>query len=429
MNSINTEFDHSHFPCQIEWWAVEGILNTTTNNNKFLFIAYFIHDSIGNTSSFIGITIFDMNSNFIYTYSDKKVPSRLIYKKDNCDVKYKNSFIKGKYPKYKIYLFDELNNILIDMNFQSVSSLHFVGEEKAKGYIPFGLGYLKYGFIPKNNIIGTITIKNKSFKITGIGNFEHVWGTYRPYHISDFKKSFSSFFKLLIWKMKETEVHLPKSISLSLENGPFSNDWSWIVFNNGWTIFYANLLLWTMSGPGASVLILTKNGKIYEEFGNVNFEYKKLNYENNYNFYYPIEFNITAKKQDKLITLNFKNQSKCSFMPLHLNQEPPMSKFYSVFAVSDSHSIVEGFYFEGGKNIKLNGEAILEFERLVPKIGHNLIKFNFLYPPKGLGFKIYINSHFLKKRIIAEINIAKQPFIKIKFKRISLKDFLNQITL
>ena len=71
--------------------------------------------------------------------------------------------------------------------------------------------------------------------------------------------------KLLRWWIKNQKNKITKSIQFSTCNRPPGYDWSWAVLDNGWSLFYGNIIFWITEGPAAGILIFSKDGKTYNE--------------------------------------------------------------------------------------------------------------------------------------------------------------------
>ena len=93
-------------------------------------------------------------------------------------------------------------------------------------------------------------------------------------------------------------------------------------------------------------------------------------------------------------------------------------KYWLDVVVCEAPGIVQGYYFDGEKKIKLGGFCNIEPQRQITILGHNSLKLDFLLPPEGVVCSLDINSHFLRKKIFSEIQLAPRPKIKLGFSRI-----------
>jgi hypothetical protein len=94
-------------------------------------------------------------------------------------------------------------------------------------------------------------------------------------------------------------------------------------------------------------------------------------------------------------------------------------KHWLGFVICEAPGIVEGYYSNNKKTIKLKGIAKIEPQRQVSIIGHNSLKIDIMKPPKGVGISLNFESHYLKKNIFTKIQLIPYPKIKFNFKSIN----------
>jgi hypothetical protein len=411
--------EKNHPDSIIEWWCPEAFFKTVENNKKWSLNASFT-DYIGDTKkpeSLFKITLFDQDKNKRYEYL-KILPNELIKKPSKngkFGIKFANSYIEGAYPDYNILLEDPKNNIKLDLKFHALAKPYWVAQNVTNGWLPWGLGFYRYGFVPKCDLSGKLIIKNKTYSVEGIGYYEHVWGDFSFKNpltlLSGLKRTISIYSKLAGWWLHHHDMKIPKSIKFSSENNPFGYDWAWAVLDNGWSIFYGNIMLWIMEGPAAGTLIVSKDDKTYKEFCNINFYYNKTKYVKEYDFYYPSDFSLTARNGKEELYLHFVMTSDCRKF---INKFPG-KKYWRAFLICEAPGSVEGYYFDGKKKIKLNGFSKIEPQRQISVIGHNSLKLDFLLPPEGLGVSFDLNSHFLNRRLKTKVQL--RPNIKVDFSK------------
>ena len=227
---------------------MEGFFTTNENKKKWSFKAD-LYQAIGRDKSVWtvhSISIFDLKNSKTYKYDSSNDSSKLKTSNNGFFIKYQESFMKGSYPNYKMKFTDPLNNINLDLKYTAISNPYWVAKQITDGWLPWGLGYFRYGFIPNNKIKGTFTVDNKTFKISGNGYFEHIWGDFSFYHLTSSKKSlkitFSTYTKLLGNWIHNQDIKIPKSIMLSTDNRPPGYDWIWSLMDNGWSIFFGNMV-------------------------------------------------------------------------------------------------------------------------------------------------------------------------------------------
>ena len=420
------DIEKEHFPCTKEWWCAEGFFTTAENNKKWSFKASLYQGIL--KSKFIvsayTITIFDLNNKKIYNYHSENDSCKLESEKDRFYIKYDKSYIKGSFPNYQMHFNDLKNNINLNLKLNSKTTPYWIAQQVTDGWLPWGLGYYRYGFIPANNIEGTIKINNKNFSIKGKGYFEHIWGDFSFLNLKklkrSIKKTLSTYSKLISWWFHNQEIKIPKSIRFSTDNRPFGYDWFWTVLDNDWSIFYGNIIFWLLEGPATGILILKKNENDYIEFGNINFKYNKMKYLSQYDFYYPIELEIVAVKGNKKLYLNFKNISEC-FEDFY---ETTDKKIFLGFLISQVPCEIDGYYFDGKEKIFINGLSKMEFHRLLSVFGHNTLNFDIDISSKSFGIKSNFNSHLLEKNFDIHLQFLPKPKLKIKFNKINKKDLM-----
>ena len=327
-NPWTKEDEREHFPSISEWWCSEFFFETTEDNKKWNLKAscseWAGKKQIG---SHFSMTLFDLDNNKNFCYQSHNYKAKLKSAQDRFEVRYNDSFMRGSYPDYEIHLKDLKNNIELDVKYHSESLPHWVAQDVTNGWLPMGVGFYRYGFIPKCAVSGTMKKNEEIFNIDGKGYFEHVWGSfsYSDPFLNDLglKKTISTYAKLGGLWLHSHKIKIPKSITFSTENNPFGYDWIWALLDNGWSLFYGNILFWIMEGPCAGSLILTKDGKTYTELCDISFKYNKTRYAKEFDFYYPSELEITARMGKEKIHLRFTMANNIREQASHLYGKKP----------------------------------------------------------------------------------------------------------
>ncbi len=424
-NNVNpwTKNDElEHYPSVMEWWCTEGFFKTIEDDNEWSFKTSFSEWCTGENKNgcIYKTTIFNLTKNKYYDFSIRDDDNKLktIQTSNGLSVNYNNSFLKGCYPRYLIRCKDKKNKISLDLDFQSEALPHWIAQNVTGGYLPMGFGFYKYGFIPRNKINGTMSIEDKNYKVAGTGYYEHVWGdfSYRSpiLNFSSFKKSLSIYSKLIGWWIHNHKPKIPNKIRIFSENNPLGYDWIWAILDNGWSIFFGNILFWLSEGPIFGTLVLTKDGKKYKEFCNVKYKYKNIKHSENFDFYYPTEFEIEAKDTEKneKLNLTFKSTSKIYEYVSHLKE-----KKWLAFVICEIPGQVKGTYSNDKDEFLLTGSCKMEPQRQISYKGHNYFTIDFLKPPKGIGLNCELNSHFLEKKIKLGFKLDPLPHINFEFKK------------
>jgi hypothetical protein len=419
-NPWTYEDDLEHYPCIIEWWAFIFFFKTIENNKKWASKSAFVqwHEKSNEIGSMFNFSIFDENEGKNYGSYSKKYDRKLDSVKGKLEVHYNDCFLKGSYPNYEIFANDKENNIKLNIKYKAISLPHWVGQDVTNGWLPMGTGFYRYGFVPINKVTGTMEIKNKTYQIEGKGYLEHVWGDIwydNPFsNITSLRRTISIYVKFLKWWLQNHKIKIPSSIQFATESNPFGYDWSWALFDNGWTMFYGNILSWIMEGPVTGILIISKDGKNYKEFGNITFKYIKTQYSKKYDFVYPTEYEIKAKNEKESLYLKFKMTNEAREYLSKFSK----GKYFIGFIICEAPGKVEGYYSDGKIKVKLKGIAKIEPQRQISIIGHNTLKIDFLKPPSGIGITFDLDSHYFKKRIFTQIQLAPYPKLNMTLKKI-----------
>lgn len=232
--------------------------------------------------------------------------------------------------------------------------------------------------------------------------------------ITSIKKTISIYAKLTGWWLHHREPRIPSSLSFNNQNNPFGYDWAWAVLDNGWTIFYGNLMFWLMKGPAAGTLILSKDDRTYEEFCNIRFEYNKMRYMEEYDVYYPSEIKVAAEKNQQKICLCFTMTNECR---MFINKFP-RGKYWLAFIIFEAPGKVTGYYSNGNKRTKLSGFCKVEPQRQISTLGYNALHLDVLLPPEGLGTSFVFDSHFFKKRLNGKLELLPRPKTKFHIEKL-----------
>ena len=377
-NPWTSEDEGDHFPVGLEWWCTEGFFKSSEDGKNWSFKTVFSIGLKGKKDHVFFITLFDVDNGTYFTYRIYEEPEKVRHKKNRTDIECNGSNIKGIYPNYSMYLHDKKNDIVLDLQFKAETLPHWVSQEITDGVLPMGMGFYRYGFIPKCNLSGTMKIKNKVFTTHGHGYVEHVWGEWSYSNplskLKELNKTIPTYGKLAKWWLSENKIRIPKSITFSTENNPFGYDWTWAVFENGWSLFYGNIMFWIMDGPAAGVLYLTLDHNTYLEFGNITFHYNKMRRSKNYDFFYPSDFELVAYNGEKKLKLRFTMTTETYEYIKKFNGQ----KYWLAFIICESVGKVSGCFFDGKNEIRLNGMCRIEPQRQVSILGHNFLKLDFL---------------------------------------------------
>jgi hypothetical protein len=410
----------------LEWWATEAFFTTQEDKKRWSLKVAFSEGFVESKRRGVvcNMTLFDQDTNKQYIYYLRTPGAHLQSNSETFDVHYDDSYMKGSYPTYQMHFHDRDHEIEIDVTSHAESFPHWVAQDVTHGWLPMGVGFYRYGFIPRTRISGTLKIQGKAFTIQGDGFFEHVYGSFDYEHplatLSGFLKTIWVYKKLIIWWLQNHTLKIPKTLTLSTENNPLGYDWVWALFDNSWSLFYGNAMFWIADGPAAGTLILTKDGKNYTEFSDITFHYTKVISAKDHDFCYPSELQIVAKKGKEALhlTCTMTGESR------EYVRSPREHKFWTGLAICEAPGVVKGIYDDGKQTIPLQGVCKIEPQRELSILGHNQLRIDFVVPPNGVGISLDFESHFFKKRIVASLQLAPHPKIRLNMQRIS--QVLNQ---
>ncbi|KYK19924.1 hypothetical protein AYK24_04775 [Thermoplasmatales archaeon SG8-52-4] len=420
-NPWTLEDENEHPNCLLEWWCIEAFFKTNKDNNKWTFKGNFSEwfekpNGIGSISNFV---LYNNDTKKFYVSDIRDGENRLKSSDKTFDIKFRGSYIKGEFPKYEMLFINKSEDIELLIKYNAKSYPHWIAQDITNGTLPVGFGYYRYGFIPRGDLSGELKIKNKKYTISGDGYYEHVWGDF-TYHkivanIKGLKKSISIYAKLIGQWLCNNKIEIPKKLKFLTENSPFGYDWAWVLLDNGWSIFYGNLMFWLMEGPATGILILTKDGKAYEEWFNIKSKYNKTQKAKKLDFHYPTEFEINAKKGKEKIFMKFKMTAEPrEYFSKFLNG----INYFDGISIIEAPGIVEGYYDNGKKRSKLTGICKIEPQRQVSKSGHNKLELDILKPPEGFGLSLDLDSNIFKKKMFFKFHILPKPKLNFCFKKL-----------
>lgn len=416
-NPWTPEDEGDHYPSMKEWWCIETLFKTLDDNKKWNLKASFAYE-LETPSCFFIYHLFDITSKkCVARKSINDNIKNLSYKKNKVDVKYKKSSIVGLYPNYSIHIEDDKHDFSADMKYKAKILPHWSAQDSTNGYLPFGFDYYRYGWLLNCDLLGNLKLRGKTHKIKGKGYLERAWGNFsyaNPLQkLSGFRKTISTYGHLINWWFSHFQPRIPDRIAFTTENNPFGYDWFWGIFDNDWSIFYGNSLFWVSEGPAFGVLTLFTEGNNYIDFSNVSFHYNKSLYVKEYDMYYPCDFTINAKLEDKIFKLRVWPVCEGYEYIDKLKEDG----FYRAFIMPEIPGRMKGIFKNDKKTLELEGDCKIVQQRQPSKLGHNSLKIDFIKPPKGIGISFDLNSHFLKKKMFSKIQLVPNPKIKLSVKK------------
>jgi hypothetical protein len=421
-NPWTPEDERGHTDRTLEWWSVIGFFTSKEDKKQWSLKVVLSEGYIEpkHNGSLLSIALLDRETNHHYTYLVRHADSQIQFRRDTFDVHHNESFLTGSYPEYKGHFRDPDHDIDIDFTVHATALPHWAAQDATNGWLPMALGFFRYGFIPKNTLTGTIKIKDKLFSFEGVGYFEHIWGDFSYHnplsHGNNRIKTISTYVHLFRWWLRNRKIHVPTTIKFSNENNPLGYDWVWSILDNGWTIFYGNLLCWMMEGPATGILILSKDGKTYTEFNDIHFRYNKVQNAKTYDFEYPTDMEISATNKKETLHLRCTMTSE----PREFISRFSKGKYWRGFVICESPGIISGSYQKNHEETILTGVCKIEPQRQVSILGHNSLRIDLLKPPQGVGISLELDSHYLGKKISARLQLVPKPSLKFYSKKINI---------
>jgi hypothetical protein len=95
--------------------------------------------------------------------------------------------------------------------------------------------------------------------------------------------------------------------------------------------------------------------------------------------------------------------------------------------ICEAPGITKGYYRNDKEEIPLTGIGKIESQRQVSILGHNSLRIDILKPPKGVGISIEIDSHYMKKKITAQLQLIPKPILRFRFSKTNKSNQLKQI--
>ena len=421
LNPWSSDDEKEHYPSVLEWWCTEGFITDSKNRHKWSYKGSFSEwctkeKHHGSTYDF---TLFNLHNKTHLSQYIRDNTTKLdvtFDDKGTIITHWDTSFLTGRYPVYSLRYENIENHLTLELDYQACTFPHWITQDITGGYLPMGLGFYRYGFIPRNTIQGTLTIEDKSYSVDGIGYYEHVWGDFsykNPLsNLSYLKKSLSIYQKLIGWWISNHQPRIPDTIKFYSENNPLGYDWIWGILDNGWSFFLGNILFWIAEGPIFGTLILTKDGKHYKEFCDVSYKYSSIQQSDHYDFVYPTGIDIIARNDQETLSMHCEMTMKARefVTPLHQNR-------WMAFVICEAPGTITGIHTKKNQQTILKGDCKIEPQRQVSQKGHNEISFDFIKPPRGIGIQVTLDSHYLKKYLNASVIFTPFPQWHMKIKR------------
>ena len=383
--------DGSH-NCIREWWNVDAFIRTNDTNKNYSITASFEYEKETPASNLF-FTLFNLDEKRMYDLGCYNAPiNELKHSKDSLNLSFKKSWMKGEYPHYTIHL--ENKGVIVEMYIEAEGEPHFVAED-AGGILPVGLGYYRYLFIPRCKAWGWLQLEGKKEEFTGVAYYEHVWGNWsynNPLRNASFE-TILGYAKLLKWWWKNKSISF-NSITISSDN-PFSYDWAWANFDNGWNIFYGAIPFWLNEIPFCILYLF--DGEKTIEFGKISYEYIDGIFVEG--TYIPTKIKVVAEGEGKLNLFMEMNNTP------HIYTSNLTSFYWKKLILYECPGKIYGWY-DNGEKINLTGKCEIEIERQVSLLEYFMVKIAFYIKPFGIDY-IFFSYLF---NIIFSLQFRLFPF-------------------
>lgn len=433
---ITPEDEGDHFPCGYEVWCYQAVIMLDNGElwdaaATFVYFMNKTREGFSDGISFHRVRHWNRQTCKVYDcFRCDTFPGTFQTSKNGMNLTYGNSSAQGVYPDYYFHCEDNKNNIIANLHFHATSLPCWGFEGATNCTIPWGLsGIGKAYFIPTLEVNGTITINGTPYKATGVAYYEHdfIWSDFgNPFAIYSLKE-FRTCRKLISssikWYILQVLKDRPKPRPAPLLH--FSNDnffgwsWSWIIFDNNWSIvLFRPILLGVTEGLNPILLYFTKDGYNYSEIACGYWTTNKMKYMERVDMFIPVNFDISAYKDDIELHLSFAPKTE-------------MTELYSAdwcpFAESETCTFyccgnVTGKYIDKETNVLLNGSYTIEQSRWLSnslkRIGYRSLEIKTIMPPEGLGFSIKRVSH----------RLGLERFFKIQFMPFEFVFYIKPVT-
>jgi hypothetical protein len=124
------EWEHPH--SVMEWWCLISFLKSIEDKKRWSSKISFCEwckdkKEIG---SIINFDLFDQDEEKHFIYYLRNDSTKLKTVKDSFYISYDDSYMKGKYPNYELYINDKKNNIKVNITFTAFQSAKFLEQLK-----------------------------------------------------------------------------------------------------------------------------------------------------------------------------------------------------------------------------------------------------------------------------------------------------------
>ena len=309
-----------HLPCGYEWWTFQVNLGLDNGTHWEILIQFQYSTNASNrseiTSLFLSLYCFNRNNGEMLDFSiadnkgrsNKTIPFSI--KKNEIDLRYKNCTMNGLYPNFTTHIENDEKSFIVSLSLNATSLPHWVAQEASDGYFPWGIGWARYGFIPRLNASGTIHIEGATSNATGVGYFEHAWGNFSYgtakkslANLREFIKNLKNTLPFVKWCLSGPSKNFLQTWTHSTNNF-FGYEWVWATFDNGWSLQCGIFHMFeSMDPPVFGEVSLTKDGETSWDFAEISIQYDQWYYIPETDAHVPLDIEITAVKGNTTLHL------------------------------------------------------------------------------------------------------------------------------
>jgi predicted secreted hydrolase len=255
-----------------EWWYFNVFFNSPGSDLKdwSMIISF-------NKMALLDIRFLKRDNFFMILYDDKDVSynfnilnqrrGTLSYTSPGVDVKFKDSWAKGTYPKWQVHGENKEKDFTVDLTYtadflpvwvEGRSSNLLIGKHMSGDY-----------YVPRCSVEGTIKWDGKEYIVYGIGYYDHVW-----------------------------EGNIPRFVT---------KGWDWINlhFDNGWEMYLSKFVLRWPRNTFAGALIISPDNRNMIEWDKFTLEYVETKQPQSLpSLSYPVKYHLEASKEDMILKLD-----------------------------------------------------------------------------------------------------------------------------
>ncbi|MCX6666384.1 MAG: hypothetical protein NT038_10090 [Euryarchaeota archaeon] len=421
--TMTPEDEGDHFPCGCEWWWLYTMCTLEDGSEwdiciQFLYQMNWTKTQWSSTDgvSYLRIQSWDRHTGDLFTSMHINThPRSFHHEKEKVNLTYYDSTMTGVYPNYTAFIHDDTNNISMTVEITATAAPYLAGTESVGGVIPWGTGSFQYWTLPLVTLYGTLTKKNVSSSVTGIGYMEHFFGDahlfdtfLRTKSLRDLLQLYSLYSSFEKWILKENLKNGLISLnSLDTSTDNFVGyDWIWTGFDNGWSMILYRLSAFTVNDGQSLGVIVISDGNSSWEFGDLYIKVLREAYLKERDMYLPMDFEIIARKDAKEFHVVFNSTTNVTTMYF----KKGFFEFGNFLVAGEAH----GYFKDNDTLIPLTGKGTNTPLRYIPRfIKHISSNIELILPPKGMGIFLQKVTHYFGIKI--SFKLLLRPIFTLSF--------------